>query len=75
VLNRGYRFGKRRRIETGDSGKRSPEFYVFPVDVVQNARIPGDAWSKADTRKIANLDSYKDNWDQVREFLGRSRPV
>ncbi len=34
ALNRGYRYSRRGNVEDGDDGRRVPEVYVFPVDVV-----------------------------------------
>jgi len=67
ALNRGYSFGK--KPTESDSGIKSPELYVFPVDVVRTAQNENDSWGKVHVTKIPNLDSYKDNWDLIRRFL------
>ena len=38
ALNRGYRY--RRKQIGSDTGRRDPRFYVFPVGIVQEAKIP-----------------------------------
>jgi hypothetical protein len=38
ALNRGYRYRRKRTNE--DTGRREPQFYVFPVEVVREAKIP-----------------------------------
>ncbi|HET9055480.1 MAG TPA: hypothetical protein VFN30_01405 [Chitinophagaceae bacterium] len=65
ALNRGYRFGK--IAKEGDKDKRSPEFYIFPTQVVQN--LPRSSWGKINIRKIPNYMSYKENWDLIKLFL------
>jgi hypothetical protein len=69
ALNRGYRFSKRKTKVNG-SGKRSPDFYVFPVEVVRAAQNIGDKWEKVMIRNIPEVERYKDNWDLIATFLG-----
>jgi hypothetical protein len=66
ALNRGHR---RRAVKSSSEGRRSPEFYVLPVDVVQKALIKNSPWSKASLKLIENVEQFKDAWGSVREFL------
>ena len=67
ALNRGYRFSKRGRAD--DSGKRAPEFYVLPVNVVKAAQNVGDKWGKVTITNIPAIEGYKDNWGSIALFL------
>lgn len=71
ALNRGYRFGKKHKI--GESGVRDPEFYVFPVDVIQKARNPNSLWGKTNIRNVENYETYRSNWKLIADFLGIPR--
>ena len=44
TLNRGYRY--RKKITKQDDGKREPQFYVFPVDIVRAAQDAKSSWGK-----------------------------
>jgi hypothetical protein len=44
--------------------------YVFPVDVVAAAQPPSETWSKVRLYDIPEAETYLDNWDLVRLFLG-----
>ena len=59
-LNRGNKAG------TAKVG--APEYFVFPVDVVQAAPRSED-WGKVAVRSIPNHDEYRGRWDLVRAFL------
>lgn len=67
ALNRGYSFGK--RATEADPGKKPPEVYVFPVEVVRKAQSKKDTWGKVHIPKIENLEYYKDNWNLVARFI------
>lgn len=67
ALNRGYRFAKKGKSE--DSGKKSPEFYVLPVSIVQAAQNVGDKWGKVGIRNIPDIESYRDNWGLIASSL------
>lgn len=45
-----------------------PEFFVFPVAIIQSLHKPG-GWGKVHFRHIDDLETYRDNWQQVAEFL------
>lgn len=68
ALNRGFRY--RRKQTEQDSGRRPPQFYVFPVQVVRAAQDPKSQWGKIFLRGIEDSDRYLENWGLVREFLG-----
>jgi hypothetical protein len=67
ALNRGYRFRKKPTAE--DTGRRSPQFYVFPVDVVQAAQNVGDIWGKVPIYRIPEVEGYIDSWWLIARFL------
>ena len=76
ALNRGYAFGK--RPTEGNDETKPPEFYVFPVDVVEKAQSERSSWGKVSLGKIASvskcqIDGYKDNWESIRTFLLRRK--
>ena len=66
LLNRGNRLAGR------EGGKKSPDIFVFPTPIAVAARRE-DGWMKVMTKKIAGRESYRENWDQIREFLAASR--
>ena len=68
ALNRGYRF--RKKPTATDSGRRPPQFYVFPVGIVKVAQNVGDKWGKVTITNIPNHQTYEDNWAQIATFLG-----
>jgi len=59
-LNRGSKDG---RLQV-----KSPEFFVLPTAVLRDVpRSP--RWNKMSFRHIPNLESYRDRWSLIREFL------
>jgi hypothetical protein len=70
ALNRGYRYRKKQTPE--DSGKRSPQLYIFPVNIIQSAQDPKSKWGKVFLRDINDLDQYLNNWNLIRAFLSTS---
>ena len=67
ALNRGYRFSKRGK--GNETGKQAPEYYVLPADLVKTAQNPASRWGKVTIRNIPNLESYKENWSLIADFL------
>ena len=65
ALNRGYSKPKK----NGDDGIKDPEFYVFPVEYVQEVRDPNNKWGKIVKSRLENLEKYKDHWDLIQNFL------
>ena len=61
LLNRGSKDGRKEVLP--------PEFFVVPVDVVKDACQTDTSWSKVHLKDVANLESYRDNWNLVRDFL------
>jgi len=49
-------------------GKREPEFYIVPTNVCEQYRNP-TGWKKVMTKNIPNFDSYKENWQLVKNFI------
>jgi len=68
ALNRGYRYRRKKHGE--DTGRREPEFYVFPVEVVREARRPESSWNKVFLRHIEDAKGYVSRWDLVQSHLG-----
>lgn len=60
LLNRGSKDGKKEILP--------PKYYVFPVEVIQNAPRSAD-WGKVNLKTIPDLATYEDRWDLVAEFL------
>jgi hypothetical protein len=57
-----------RGSKAGTDEVRAPEFFVFPVEVARSfPRTEG--WGKVRFRKIPNMDSYRDKWTLIRDFL------
>lgn len=69
ALNRGYRYRKKKLIEKGDTGRKPPQLYVFPVDIVNAAQDPRSKWGKAFLKRIDEPDQYIENWAPVKAFL------
>ncbi|WP_096702263.1 hypothetical protein [Magnetospirillum sp. 15-1] len=65
ALNRGYYHGPRK----GDSGVRPPSFYVFPMSYILDVRDPDNKWGKIVKRRLVDLESHRDRWDVIKEFL------
>ncbi len=66
-LNRGNRYRRRQNEDGG--GRRPPRVFVFPVGVVREAQSKTSTWGKVFLRSIEDVESYVDNWEQVREAL------
>lgn len=67
ALNRGFR---RKKRAGGKEGRKAPDFYVFPVDIVRNAQDPRSKWGKAFLRRMDNPEQYLGRWDLVKQHLG-----
>jgi hypothetical protein len=67
ALNRGYAFGK--RSSDSDSGIKSPDFYILPVEIVRKAQERKSSWGKVHIRRIPEIKRYKENWRLIRDFL------
>jgi hypothetical protein len=56
---------------------RPPEFFILPVETVRAVpRTVG--WGKVTFRSIPDLESYRDKWHQITDFLHKGptkRPV
>jgi hypothetical protein len=69
ALNRGYRYGKKGK---GDGSEiRNPDFYVLPVDIVKDAQVPGSDWGMIKLSAIEKLESYKNAWWLISDFLSK----
>lgn len=58
-----------RGSKAGDGKVKAPEFFVLPVDVVRGVWREDDPWGKVFLRHIDAVESYRDRWDLIREFL------
>jgi hypothetical protein len=67
ALNRGYRYKK--APQTGTAVARAPQFYVFPVAVVQAAQHDASGWGKVFLHHIEAFSQYENAWSRVRNFL------
>ena len=68
ALNRGIRF-RPRKGQVIDEGRKDPEFFCFPIDVVRSAQNKGDKWGKVPIYKIPDLPSYRNSWHMIAKFL------
>jgi hypothetical protein len=67
ALNREYRYRKKKSAD--DDGRKAPQLYVFPVEVIKSAQNPKSKWGKAFLRNVDRPTQYLDNWDLVKTFL------
>jgi len=67
ALNRGYR--GRRKKAADDGGRKAPDIYVFPVNVIKAAQDPKSTWRKAFLRNVEDCESYVENWQLIKEHL------
>jgi hypothetical protein len=67
ALNRGYRY--RRKLTEEGAGRKDPQFYVFPVEVLRKAQDPNSKWGKVFLRHTENPDQYLSDWHRIRKFL------
>ena len=65
-LNRGSSRGKKTVLP--------PEFYVLPVGIVKGASS-GKGWGRIEFGKIPGFKNYLSRWDEISDFLSRSRDV
>ncbi len=61
LLNRGSKDGRGEVLP--------PEYFVFPVGVVQTACKTDTSWSKVLLKDIAGLERYRECWSLVHDFL------
>jgi hypothetical protein len=66
VLNRGYGNGPKKN---GDTGIKSPEFYVMPISYILKVWDPNNKWGKINHSRLVDLGKYKDNWSAIKEFM------
>ncbi len=64
-LNRGNKAGTGKVLP--------PEYFVFPVDVVEAARRD-KGWRKVFFNKIPDFESYRERWDLIVDFLETGSP-
>ncbi len=72
ALNRGYRTAKKKKSASGDSGRRDPEFYVFPAAVIENAPRK-KKMGKLFIRTIRDFQNYRDAWHLIKDHLAEGR--
>jgi hypothetical protein len=68
ALNRGW---VNRRSTAGDSGRRPPQCFVLPTDVVKSVHqtTTTSTWQKAMISRLPDLGAYEDKWELVRNRL------
>lgn len=64
-LNRGYPKQKR----DNDSGIKDPDFYVFPIEYVNQIRDDKNAWGKIRKSKMIGFEKFENRWDLIVEKL------
>ena len=57
-----------RGSKDGEADILPPEYFVLPVDVAE-ALPRTEEWGKVSFSNIPELDSHRDNWDLIRDFL------
>jgi len=62
MLNRGDKLTDKASL------KKSPDIFVFPMDIALAARREDD-WKKVMTKKIVDRENYREKWDSIRNFL------
>ncbi len=60
-LNRGSKDGKKEILP--------PQYYIFPLSVINKAPRTNDKWSKINITKIPKYESYANNWDPIIKYL------
>lgn len=55
----------------GSAKNESPKIYMFPVNIVREHHDTSSSMHKVHINRIPDLESYRDNWKLVRDFLGR----
>lgn len=45
-----------------------PEFFIIPTDALRELNRPG--WGRINFGAIPNFQSYKNEWHQIRDFVG-----
>ena len=68
ALNRGFRY--RKKSTDIQHGRQEPQYYVFPVQILQAAQDPANTWGKVFLRHIEDVEQYVNNWELVKAFLG-----
>lgn len=64
-LNRGEKHGRRPVLD--------PEFFVFPTAMLRE--VPRSVgWGRMELKNIPELQTYKNNWSLIRNFLEITRP-
>jgi hypothetical protein len=65
ALNREYRYSKKGK----EGGRKTPDFFVFPIDLARKALYEKSKWGKAFLNKIPDLASYQDAWHLISNRL------
>ncbi|MCP4583799.1 MAG: hypothetical protein GY839_19485 [candidate division Zixibacteria bacterium] len=60
LLNRGSKDGRKKVLP--------PEYFVFPIELIKKVCRQKN-WSKVMFNDIIDLDSYKSNWNIIRNFV------
>lgn len=65
TLNRGFSKVK----ANGDDGKKSPDYYVFPISYIRQLEKEKSKWSKIQKAKMLNYKDYLNRWELISKFL------
>lgn len=68
ALNRGFRGRKKNQSD----GKKSPIFYIFPVDIVRKAQNPTSSWGKCYLRHMEKPEQYQDAWYLIKKHMDQT---
>jgi hypothetical protein len=71
-LNRGFTNKRKKNVNDEANGRRAAECYVLPIRTVRRAHeVSG--WAKVRFKNLKNLDTYKENWKLIQDFLKRRK--
>lgn len=65
TLNRGIPNKMRR----GDDDIRDPNFYVFPIEFVEEIRDEENKWGKITKSRMKDFEKYENKWDLITQKL------
>ncbi|MDH3316708.1 MAG: hypothetical protein OER43_13220 [Gammaproteobacteria bacterium] len=68
ALNRGYPSAKKKKLASGDSGRRDPEFYVSPAAIIENAPRK-KKMGKLFIQTVRDFHNYRDAWHLIKDHL------
>ncbi len=65
ALNRGYKIAKK----NGDTGKKTPDCFIFPVEYIRSIEPSNGGWGKIPKSKMKDFEKFINRWDLIEDFL------